>query len=196
MFLYPYAGQLQPLPLGDISGVLTAQSPNMLLNSGGGTNLNWLNVLQGGFPGPIGATAVAVLLACLLYLFARHTASPLIALPYLLTCALIAALFPRAAVSAGTSVMLEMSAGVLLFSGVFLVTDPVTAPRHWLARILYGALAAVFVMVLRHFGRFECVAYFGILLANALSPVLDRFCWGAAYRVRERWQIRRGGGRI
>lgn len=63
----------------------------MLLNSGGGTNLNWLNVLQGGFPGPIGATAVAVLLACLLYLFARHTASPLIALPYLLTCALIAA---------------------------------------------------------------------------------------------------------
>ena len=196
VFLYPYAGQLQPLPLGDISGVLTAQSPNMLLNSGGGTNLNWLNVLQGGFPGPIGATAVAVLLACLLYLFARHTASPLIALPYLLTCALIAALFPRAAVSAGTSVMLEMSAGVLLFSGVFLVTDPVTAPRHWLARILYGALAAVFVMVLRHFGRFECVAYFGILLANALSPVLDRFCWGAAYRVRERWQIRRGGGRI
>ena len=123
-------------------------------------------------------------------------AGPLIALPYLLTCALIAALFPRAAVSAGTSVMLEMSAGVLLFSGVFLVTDPVTAPRHWLARILYGALAAVFVMVLRHFGRFECVAYFGILLANALSPVLDRFCWGAAYRVRERWQIRRGGGRI
>lgn len=100
----------------------------MLLNSGGGTNLNWLNVLQGGFPGPIGATAVAVLLACLLYLFARHTASPLIALPYLLTCALIAALFPRAAVSAGTSVMLEMSAGVLLFSGVFFVTDPVTAP--------------------------------------------------------------------
>lgn len=79
---------------GDISGVLTAQSPNMLLNSGGGTNLNWLNVLQGGFPGPIGATAVAVLLACLLYLFARHTASPLIALPYLLTCALIAVCFP------------------------------------------------------------------------------------------------------
>lgn len=195
VFLYPYAGLLQPLPLGDISGIYTAQSPNMILNSGGGTNLTWLNVLQGSFPGPIGATAVAVLLACLLYLFARHTASPLIALPYLVTCALLAALFPRAAVSPGTSVMLEMSAGVLLFSGVFLITDPVTAPRHWLARILYGAGAAVFVMLLRHFGRFECVAYFGVLLANAFSPVLDRFCWSMAYRVRERWQIRRGGGR-
>lgn len=66
--------------------------------------------------------------------------------------------------------MLEMSAGVLLFSGVFLVTDPVTAPRHWLARILYGALAAVFVMVLRHFGRFECVAYFGILPGKRPVP--------------------------
>ena len=196
VFLYPYAGQVSPLPLGDVSEVLTAQSPNMILNSGGGTSLTWLNVLQGSFSGPIGATAVAVLLACLLYLFARHTASPLIALPYLLTCALIAALFPRAAVSPGTSVMLEMSAGVLLFSGVFLINDPVTAPRHWLARIVYGAGTAVFVMLLRHFGRFECVAYFGILLANAFSPLLDRFCWGLAYRVRERWQTRKGGGHV
>ena len=64
--------------------------------------------------------------------------------PYLLTCALIAVLFPRASVSAGTSVMLEMSAGVLLFSGVFLITDPVTAPRHWLARIVYGMAADVY----------------------------------------------------
>ncbi len=194
LFLYPYAGQTSPLPLGDTAGVLTAQSPNALLNSGGGTSLTWLNVLQGDFSGPIGATAIAVLLACLLYLFARHTASPLIALPYLLTCALIAVLFPRASVSAGTSVMLEMSAGVLLFSGVFLITDPVTAPRHWLARIVYGISAAVFVMLLRHFGRFECVAYFGVLLANAFSPVLDRFCWSLVYHVQEFRQSRKGGG--
>lgn len=65
----------------------------------------------------------------------------------------------------------------LLFAGIFLLNDPVTAPRHWLGRLLYGAFAGILVMALRYFGRFEDAACFAVLLVNAFAPILDRWSW-------------------
>lgn len=110
---------------------------------------------MGNFPGPIGATAIAVLIACAVYLFSRRTASPWITLPYLAVCALSAVLFPRVVGGWQNSVLLELCSGYLLFAGIFLMTDPVTAPRYWLGRILYGALGGALTMALRYHGRFE-----------------------------------------
>ena len=120
----------------------------------------------------------AVLAACALYLFTRRTASPLITLSFLAVCALSAILFPRLKDAAWQqSVMMELCSGYLLFAGIFLLNDPVTAPRHWLGRLLYGAFAGILVMALRYFGRFEDAACFAVLLVNAFAPILDRWSW-------------------
>lgn len=190
VFTYPDPGLNVPIPLGDTAGVITALSPAEQLSSGAQISYHWITLLRGDFAGPIGATAIAVLLACMLYLFARHTASPLIVLPYLLTCAACAALFPRTAGSAGNSVMMELCSGMLLFTGIFLLTDTVTAPRHWLGRVVYGVLAGALVMSLRHFGRFPCTAFFAVLLVNAFAPVIDRWCWRLVYTLRGHLQRR------
>ena len=79
---------------------------------------------------------------------------------------------PRVSGEWYTSVMLELCTGYLLFCGIFLLTDPATAPRHWMARIVYGAAAGALVMTMRHFGRFEEGACFAVLLVNAFAP-----CW-------------------
>ncbi|MCI9415649.1 MAG: RnfABCDGE type electron transport complex subunit D [Clostridiales bacterium] len=176
-FLYPDPGLSAPLPLNTAAGVITEASPAAQLAGGGQTIYMWSTLLLGDFPGPIGATAVAVLAACALYLFTRRTASPLITVSFLLVCAASAVLFPRVSGVWQDSVMLELCSGYLLFCGVFLLTDPVTAPRHWLGRIVYGALAGVLVMALRYSGRFEEGACFAVLLVNAFSPLIDRFCW-------------------
>lgn len=190
VFTYPDPGLNVPIPLGDTAGVITALSPAEQLSSGAQISYHWITLLRGDFAGPIGATAIAVLLACMLYLFARHTASPLIVLPYLLTCAACAVLFPRTAGSAGNSVMMELCSGMLLFTGIFLLTDTVTAPRHWLGRVVYGVLAGALVMSLRHFGRFPCTAFFAVLLVNAFAPVIDRWCWRLVYTLRGHLQRR------
>ena len=52
-----------------------------------------------------------------------------------------------------------------------------TTPRFWLARILYGVLAAIITMLLRHYGRFECSEFFAVMLVNSFSPLLDRTSW-------------------
>ena len=145
MFRYPDPGLVnQSLPLGDLSGVVTESSPAAQLSSGGQTLYSWNTLLFGDFPGPIGATAIAVLAACALYLFSRRAISPLITLSYLAVCALIAVAFPRVSGEWYNSVMLELCTGYLLFCGIYLLPDTVTAPRHWLARIVYGAAAGRF----------------------------------------------------
>ena len=187
MFRYPDPGQNVPLPLtGSVAQVITESSPAAQMMSGGQTLYSPMMLLLGDFPGPIGATAIAVIAACALYLFSRRSASPLITLSYLAACAGMAALFPRVP-GLTNSVLMELCSGYLLFAGVFLLNDPVTAPRHWLGRLVYGALAGVLVMLLRYYGRFEEGACFAVLLVNAFAPVIDRMCWGLLnfYRIRK-----------
>ena len=186
LFVYPDPSQSEALPLWDTSSVITAVSPTAQLNAGGSTSVGWLSLLSGDFPGPIGAAGVLILVASAVYLFVRRSASPCIVLPYLAVCAIGAALFPRAAVTAGLSVQLELCTGLLLFTGVFMLSDPVTAPRFWVARIVYGVIAGVLVILLRHYGRFECCEFFAVLLVNSFSPVLDRTCWSLVHRIQKR----------
>lgn len=190
MFVYPDPAQIATLPLIDTSTVIAAVSPMQQLQSGGSTSLGWMALLSGDFPGPIGSVGVLILLASALYLFTRHSSSLVILVPYLATCAIIAAMFPRAAVSIGTSVQLELCTGLLLFCGVFLLSDPVNAPRFGLARVVYGILAGIVVMILRWYGRFESCEFFAILLVNSFAPILDRTCWSWWRHLR-----RKGGAR-
>lgn len=187
MFTYPDPSNGTSLPLtGELAEITTELSPAHLIATGGNPQYPWYSLLAGDFAGPIGATAILLLLACMVYLFVRRTASPLIVLPYLAVCALLAAVFPRAGGDLASGVALELCSGYLLFGGIFLLTDPVTAPRFWLARIVYGALAGVLVMTLRHVGRFEEGVCFAILLVNAISPTLDRLCWRAVHALTRR----------
>lgn len=194
LFTYPDPGILAPLPLANtVTGVITENSSAALLSTGGDANFSWLSLLTGDFPGPIGATSVIVVLACAVYLFVRRSASPLITFSFLATCALGAALFPRVSGSWYDSILREVFSGYLLFGGIFLLNDPVTAPRQWLGRCAYGVLAGVLTMLLRHFGQFEEGMCFAVLFVNACAPVLDRWCWRLVHTLRQTLQNKRAG---
>ena len=191
LFVYPDPSLTNSLPIWDTASVIIAASPTAQISSGGTTSYDWLSLISGTFPGPIASAGVLILLACALYLFMRRSSSPLIFVPYVMVCAIGAALFPRATtVGVLNGVLLEIGTGLLLFSGVFLLSDPVTAPRFWLARVLYGIIAAIFTILLRHFGRFESCEFFAVMLVNSFSPLLDRSCWQLATYVRDRQKRR------
>ncbi len=193
LFTYPDPGLPSPIPLDSVAGINLVKSPAAQLMTGGATTYNENTLLLGNFPGPIGATAIAVLIACAVYLFSRRTASPWITLPYLAVCALSAVLFPRVVGGWQNSVLLELCSGYLLFAGIFLMTDPVTAPRYWLGRILYGALGGALTMALRYHGRFEAGACFAVLIVNAFAPVIDRWSWRLVHGLGALMKKARGG---
>lgn len=170
--------------------VATAVSPGYNLQTGGSGSYSWYELLMGQVPGAIGATAILVLCACGVYLFVRHAASPAITLSFLTTCAVLAVLFPRTEGSFIQSILLELCSGYLFYGSIFLLNDPVTSPNHTLARILYGILAGILVMVFRHMGRFEEGMCYAVLLANTTTFALDRFSWSYLHNRKRRKEER------
>ncbi len=191
VFTYPDVTANGKLPLWTLPETLVIKSsPAADLAMGAAADFSFADVAWGELCGPIGATALFVLLAAAVFLMLRRTVSPYITLPYLAVCVVAAMLFPRSAGGVGYNIALEISSGYLLFAGIFLLNDPVTSPRFNPARVAYGAIAAVMVMLLRHTGRFEEGACFAVLLMNACAPLIERGCWYFGS-----WYKRKKGGR-
>ena len=165
-------GRRVAAPFGDCAAV-TAASPGASLHAGLKPSILPLDLLWGMYPGPMGCTAALVLGAAALFLLARRCIRPESIACFLLTAALAAALFPRIACPALTSVKYELLTGSLLFCAVFLLGDPVTSPRTTVGRCLFGVLAGGLLMAMRQTGSFEQAACFAVLIADAFAPVLD-----------------------
>ena len=179
LFMYPHHRLDVMLPLSPgTADVFTESSLASLLMTGGKPMYDPGSLFIGDFAGPIGATAIAVLLPMFLYLVARRSASFSITVSYLATCLVLALAFPRTEPGIGGA-LVELCSGYLLFCGVFLINDLSTAPKYWVARILYGACAGALVILLRHSGQFQEGACFAVLIVNAFSSLFDRICWYA-----------------
>ncbi len=157
---------------------LGANSLGALLARGNSVRLNAANVfeiLSGNVAGPMGTGCVILMLSCCAYLLVRRRTALLATAGFIVSCAVYAALFPRINASMLTSIVLELSAGSLLFAAVFLITDPATLPKKNFNRVIYGAVCGVFCMIMRSVGVYEETVCFAILLTNGMRPVIDAF---------------------
>ncbi len=191
-FLYPAFATVK-IPVDwnlDPTTVITESSLAATLRTGATPSLTPLQMFTGEFAGPIGATATLILIACAAFLLVRRTASPWMMIPYFITCVTIAWLFPLSGMARGYGVMAQMCAGYVLFTGVFLLNDPVTSPRFWLGRVFYGVFAAMLTMLLQRIGRVESGCCFAILIMNTLSPIIDRWSWHGLRRLKKLLRIR------
>ncbi len=81
--------------------------------------------------------------------------------------------------------------GALLYGAVFMVTDPVSAPKRKPAQWGYGALIGFLVVTLRWQGQFAGALSFSILLGNLSGPLMDMGAAEWARRKRERAKARK-----
>ncbi len=138
-----------------------------------------LNLFLGNYAGMIGATMVAVVVACGIFLLVRRRIHILVLLCFLGSMILLTALFPRVAVTPAlgqTELALrleligyEMLTGGTAFVAVFLANDPTILPKRHLHQAYFGLLLGVFTFVFRYFGVFAIGACFALLVVNALS---------------------------
>lgn len=192
VFTYPAIQSATALPLSmniPETSVIVESSLAEQLRVGALPSATRLQLLLGDFSGPIGATAILILMAGLLYLLFRRTASLWLVLPYFVTCGLIAWLIPVAGIGRTYGALAQLCAGYVLFTGVFLLNDPVTTPRFWLGRLIYGAGTAVLVMLLQRIGRVQSGCCFAILIMNTLSPIIDRWSWHVWHYFRQRFRV-------
>ena len=194
VFTYPALSAAVKLPLNwdlFLSPTVTETSLAAQLRAGATPSVTRMQLLLGDFAGPIGATATLILLACAAYLLCRRSASPYLMLPYLITCCILAWLIPYTGTGRVYGTMAQMCSGYVLFTGVFLLNDPVTTPRFRLGRIVYGVLTGILVMLLQHIGRVEAGSCFAILIMNVLAPIVDRWSWHVWRYITKTLRIRR-----
>ena len=78
--------------------------------------------------------------------------------------------------------------GGWLFGAFFMATDPVSAPKTELGRVLYAVIIGICSVVIRNFSIFNGGLMFAILIGNMFAPILD-------YVVRARAAARKAGAR-
>jgi len=67
----------------------------------------------------------------------------------------------------------QLLSGTTMYAAVFMVTEPVSAPRKRPARIVYAFVIGFLIVTLRWRGVFVAAATFSILLGNLAAPLLD-----------------------
>ena len=166
LFVYPPIELNLPV-WGALPEFTAPISPAFVMMVGGTPGHDVFDMILGRFPGPMGATNILVLIACLLYLVFRGAVRWSAPLSFFATVALLAYLFPRGASAGLASVGFELVTGLLLFGGIFLMGDPVTTPKRESAKIAFGVCLGVVVMLFRHFGHMEEQITYALLLLNA-----------------------------
>lgn len=152
--------------------------------------LETISVLMGKNPGPMGTTCMLVLIGAAIYLLLKRKESFAISFSFFAACALYAALFPRVNSGAVSSIVMELSAGMLIFAGLILLPDPFTSPKNTPGKILYGIFAGLICMLLRRYGAFEESVCFTILIMNAVAPAVKDYFDSLADSMREKGIIK------
>lgn len=173
--VFSYPAPLTSLPVFSAVEFVPSVSPASVLKTGGAPYIDWMELLLGNFPGPVGAVCSLVIVMCGLYLISRKTINWKLPLSIIATVAVFAFVFPRISTGRVDSVVFELLSGTLVFGAIFVATDPVTSPKKNTAIIIYGIGIGLCTMLLRYFGAFELGFPFAILFMNAASPIVERY---------------------
>ena len=182
-----YPAPLTHLPIKLVrENLVFITSPALSLKAGGIPQFDIIDMLLGDYAGPLGATNILVILACLLYLIFRGTIRWEAPVFFLLTTSILSFWFPRAQISGFDSFLYETMSGTLLFGAVFMLGDPVTSPKRDWAKVAYAIIAGCIVMLFRHIGNTEEGFVYALLLMNAAVWGFDMLAEEVAGRIRRK----------
>jgi len=126
--------------------------------------------------GCLGETSALALLIGGLYLLIRRTINvhiPLAVLASAFAFSAIAYLINR---DTYISPLAHLTSGGMLLGVFFIATDPVTAPLTTKGMWIFGIGVGAITMLIRIVGEYPEGVMYAILLMNAVTPLIDRFC--------------------
>jgi electron transport complex protein RnfD len=126
--------------------------------------------------GCLGETSALALLIGGVYLVIRRTISFHIPLAVMLSAFVFAAVAYLINPDAYASPVFHLCAGGLLIGAFFIATDPVTAPLSTKGMWIFGIGVGTITMLIRIVGEYEEGVMYSVLLMNAVTPLIDRFC--------------------
>lgn len=145
----------------------------------------WAMIL-GQRAGSSGETPALLILACGAYLIARRMMDWRIPVAMLGSAFLVSAGFHWADPAAYPEPLFMLFSGGLMLGAMFMATDPVSSPVTPLGIWIYGTLIGLITILIRLKGGLAEGVMYAILLANAMSPLIDNVTQPRSYGARKR----------
>lgn len=123
--------------------------------------------------GSVGETSALLLLLGGGYLLYKKVANWKIVTSFFGAFIIFQLIFHIMAPTKFPDVWFGLFSGGLMFGGLYMVTDPITASRTEWGKILCPALAAVLTIIIRAYALFAEGVMFAILLTNTFTPIID-----------------------
>ncbi|MCK9253250.1 MAG: RnfABCDGE type electron transport complex subunit D [Clostridiaceae bacterium] len=158
-------------PIAEGVDLIATATPLYLIQAGetgSAVMPGYLDLFIGYKGGCLGEVSVLALAAGVVYLLIRRVISPLIPVTYILTVALLTALF-------GQDPLYHMLSGGLFLGAFFMATDYVTSPLSNKGKIIFGLGCGLITSLVRLFGGMTEGVSFAILFMNILTPHIDRW---------------------
>ena len=156
---------------------VTSATPIITYNLGGALAGN-LQLFLGSVAGTLGETSALLILLGGAFLLYKNVASWQLMASAIISGVGLAAILHYAGVTHQTGVLaapplFTLLSGGFLFGAVFMVTDPVSAPKSKTAQWIAGSLVGLITVVIRSFSLFTEGMMFAILIVNALTPLIE-----------------------
>lgn len=154
---YGFDSSILSLFLGNIGTIFEYEGQNMVLGAGS-----------------MGEVSALVIMGSCAYLLSTKTANWRLVVSTLLG-AFISSIVFRYVLGIKTvpQPLFILFSGALFYAAVFMVTDPISAPKVTLSQWIYGFFIGTMIVVFRTKSIFAGGAGFSILLGNILAPSLD-----------------------
>jgi Na+-translocating ferredoxin:NAD+ oxidoreductase subunit D len=130
--------------------------------------------LTGSVTASAGETSALLILICGVYLAVRKFMDWRIPVAVLGSAALTALVFQMIDPSRYPDPLFVLLSGGMMLGAVFMATDMATSPVTPRGVWLYGALIGVTTVMIRYFGGLTEGVMYAILIANALTPLIDQ----------------------
>ena len=167
---------------------VSSATPLQLVKDGG--TVSYAVMFIGNHPGSIGETSAIAILIGMAYLLVRRVITVKVPLAVVGSTAAFVALFTAIK---GDPISLNfltvhVLGGGLLAAAVFMATDYTTTPVTFWGQIIFGVAVGLFTAVIRCFGGMYEGISFAIILANLLTPIIEKITYPKPFGVR-------GGGK-
>ncbi len=138
------------------------------------SQFDYVDMLLGSQLGGLGASQALALLAGGAYLLATGWTRAYIPAAFIAGVAVLSGILWLIDPGAHADPLFHLLAGSTVFGAFFLATDTASSPVGRLPQILFGLTAGMLVITIRVYGVHSDGVPFAIMVANLLSPLLDR----------------------
>lgn len=135
---------------------------------------DYKNLFYGFQLGGLGSSQVAALLVGGIFLIATGWVRIFIPLSFLIGVAGTATVYWGMDPSQYADPIFHLLTGSTMFAAFFLAPDVSSSPVGKLPQILFGLIAGIMVVIIRVYGIYPDGVPFAIMIANLLTPLLDR----------------------